>query len=91
MEQLFFYLSLLSFIFSMSNLKMKCNMKNLFKSFVVLLAVMAAVPSFAQKANNTLTEKEKKQGWTLLFNGKDFTGWRPVSYTHLTLPTKLEV
>ena len=45
-------------------------MKNLFKSFVVLLAVMAAVPSFAQKANNTLTEKEKKQGWTLLFNGK---------------------
>ena len=57
MEQLFFYLSLLSFIFSMSNLKMKCNMKNLFKSFVVLLAVMAAVPSFAQKANNTLTEK----------------------------------
>ena len=51
-------------------------MKNLFKSFVVLLAVMAAVPSFAQKANNTLTEKEKKQGWTLLFNGKDFTGWR---------------
>ena len=37
-------------------------MKNLFKSFVVLLAVMAAVPSFAQKANNTLTEKEKKQG-----------------------------
>lgn len=35
-------------------------MKNLFKSFVVLLAVMAAVPSFAQKANNTLTEKEKE-------------------------------
>lgn len=45
-------------------------MKNLFKSFVVLLAVMAAVPSFAQKANNTLTEKEKKQGWTLLSTGK---------------------
>lgn len=49
MEQLFFYLSLLSFIFSMSNLKMKCNMKNLFKSFVVLLAVMAAVPSLRKK------------------------------------------
>ena len=56
-------------------------MKNLFKSFVVLLAVMAAVPSFAQKANNTLTEKEKKQGWTLLFNGKDFTGWRQCNNT----------
>lgn len=45
-------------------------MKNLFKSFVVLLAVMAAVPSFAQKANNTLTEKEKKQGWTCCSTGK---------------------
>ena len=56
-------------------------MKNLFKSFVVLLAVMAAVPSFAQKANNTLTEKEKKQGWILLFNGKDFTGWRQCNNT----------
>ena len=49
MEQLFFYLSLLSFIFSMSNLKMKCNMKNLFKSFVVLLAVMAGGASFWRK------------------------------------------
>ena len=60
-------------------------MKNLFKSFVVLLAVMAAVPSFAQKANNTLTEKEKKQGWTLLFNGKDFTGWRQCNSTRFIL------
>lgn len=25
---------------------------------------------------NGLTNKEEKQGWTLLFNGKDFTGWR---------------
>ena len=56
-------------------------MKNLFKSFVVLLAVMAAVPSFAQKANNTLTEKEKKQGWTLLLNGKEYTGWRNCNIT----------
>jgi predicted small lipoprotein YifL len=40
---------------------MKCNMKNLFKSFVVLLAVMAAVPSFAQKAprsDNTAWRKK---------------------------------
>ncbi len=25
---------------------------------------------------NTLAEQEKKQGWELLFNGKDLTGWR---------------
>ena len=56
-------------------------MKNLFKSFVVLLAVMAAVPSFAQKANNTLTEKEKKKGWTLMYNGKDINCWRQCNCT----------
>lgn len=26
-------------------------------------------------ADNTLTEKEKKEGWVLLFNGKDLKGW----------------
>lgn len=28
--------------------------------------------------NNHLSEQEKIQGWKLLFNGKDFTGWRAV-------------
>lgn len=45
-------------------------MKNLFKSFVVLLAVMAAVPSFAQKANNTLTEKRRNKGGLCCLTGK---------------------
>lgn len=45
-------------------------MKNLFKSFVVLLAVMAAVPSFAQKANNTLTEKKRNKVGLCCSTGK---------------------
>ncbi|MEA5139601.1 3-keto-disaccharide hydrolase [Arcicella rigui] len=34
---------------------------------------------------NTLSEQEKAQGVKLLFNGKDFTGWRGVHQT--TMPT----
>lgn len=35
---------------------------------------------------NNLSEQEKKQGYKLLFNGKDFTGWRGVHKT--TMPEK---
>ncbi|MFD2866887.1 3-keto-disaccharide hydrolase [Mucilaginibacter antarcticus] len=34
-------------------------------------ATTASTPA----ADNTLTEKEKKEGWVLIFNGKDLTGW----------------
>jgi hypothetical protein len=43
-------------------------------------AMLIALPSFGQKAN-TLTAKEKKDGWVLLFNGKDFAGWRQCNGT----------
>jgi 3-keto-disaccharide hydrolase len=36
--------------------------------FVSSAAVLAA--------DNQLTDQEKKDGWLLLFNGKDYTGWR---------------
>jgi hypothetical protein len=35
---------------------------------------------------NTLTEQEKKQGWKLLFNGKDLTGWHTAFKN--TVPTE---
>ena len=35
---------------------------------------LATSTTFA--ADNELTEKEKQEGWQLLFNGKDHTGWK---------------
>ncbi|MDX1284040.1 MAG: DUF1080 domain-containing protein [Draconibacterium sp.] len=44
-------------------------------STLLLLAIVIAAPSFAKKANK-LSRKEKKAGWVLMFNGKNFDGWR---------------
>ena len=44
---------------------------------LIYLAVLLVftVSTFAQKANK-LTKQEKKDNWVLLFNGKNFDGWR---------------
>ena len=45
--------------------------------FVLLLGVVAFITVVAQNDKiNTLSEREKKDGWQLLFNGKNLDGWR---------------
>jgi hypothetical protein len=54
-------------------------------TFVLLLSI----PSFGQKLNK-LTPKEKKAGWILLFNGKDFSGWRQCNGTAMPVNWVIE-
>ncbi|NJO25507.1 MAG: DUF1080 domain-containing protein, partial [Bacteroidia bacterium] len=39
------------------------------------IILLSAFMMFQQK-DNTLTEKEKREGWILLFDGTTTTGWR---------------
>lgn len=47
-----------------------------------LIAILLVLPGYAQDVN-TLTKKEEKKGWILLFNGKDFSGWRQCNGTEM--------
>jgi len=55
--------------------------KSIFTVIVILLTTVSIQVS-GQKPNK-LTGKEKKAGWVLLFNGKDFTGWRQCNGTEM--------
>ena len=56
--------------------------RNIILSLALMTLMLLSVRASAQKVNN-LTGKEKKAGWILLFNGKDFTGWRQCNGTEM--------
>ena len=46
------------------------------KTMSLVLLIATVCGSAALAADNTLTEAEAKDGWVLLFNGKDFSDWK---------------
>jgi hypothetical protein len=50
-------------------------MKKYYFATILVILTITVIPTFAQKANK-LSKQEKKEGWELLFNGKNFNGWR---------------
>lgn len=63
--------------------------KNVLLTLTVVAAVLLSLTTFAQKANQ-LTKQEKKDGWVLLFNGKNFDGWRQCNGTAMPVNWVLE-
>jgi hypothetical protein len=50
------------------------------RPFILSLAGMITLTSmtiFMQEKNNTLSDKEKREGWQLLFDGKSTSNWKP--------------
>ena len=54
--------------------------KSIFLTLFIAAAMLSANSVFAQKPNQ-LSKEEKKEGWVLLFNGKNFDGWRQCNGT----------
>jgi hypothetical protein len=62
-----------------------CLMK---KTSILLVCILSIICAVAQKPN-TLTRKEKKEGWKLLFDGKSTNGWH--TYLRDTVGSKWQV
>ncbi|MXV15748.1 3-keto-disaccharide hydrolase [Hufsiella ginkgonis] len=59
------------------------------KTLILFMAFALSGAASMAQAPNTLTRKEQKQGWKLLFNGKDLTGWH--TYRRDTVGSKWQV
>lgn len=56
--------------------------RKIISSFLYLSTLIFMIPASGQKINQ-LTKSEKKEGWSLLFNGEDFSGWRQCNGTDM--------
>lgn len=63
--------------------------RNVILSLSCLAAMLIMMPAYGQKVNK-LSAKEKKAGWILLFNGKDFDGWRQNNGTEMPVNWTIE-
>jgi len=63
--------------------------KNIFLTLSFVAGLLLVMPTFGQQ-NNKLTKKEQKEGWVLLFNGKDFDGWRQCNGTAMAANWKID-
>ena len=63
--------------------------RNIFLSMAFIAAILIILPTTAQ-SQNKLTKKEKKEGWILLFNGRDFSGWRQCNGTEMPVNWTIE-
>ncbi|MDP2338232.1 MAG: DUF1080 domain-containing protein [Bacteroidota bacterium] len=63
--------------------------RNILMTMSLAVAMLIALPGFSQTVNE-LSKKEKKEGWVLLFNGKDFDGWRQCNGTAMPANWVLE-
>jgi Domain of Unknown Function (DUF1080) len=58
-------------------------MKRNIRLSLALAALMVFCATASGQKVNQLTGNEKKAGWVLLFNGKDFNGWRQCNGTEM--------
>ena len=62
--------------------------RNILLVLSFVLGLLITFPAFSQELNK-LSAKEKNGGWVLLFNGKNFDGWR--QYNDTTIPKSWKI